>query len=105
MADEDISPVDVDTGQFGQVLQNLVINSDQAMPDGGLITIRVANLLLGAQTALPLPAGNYVQIDIQDQGIGIAREHLSRDLRSLFLHEKKGQRARSGHCVFDHPQP
>jgi two-component system, cell cycle sensor histidine kinase and response regulator CckA len=90
VAEEDISPVDVDTGQFAQVFQNLVINSDQAMPDGGLITIRVANHLLGEQAVLPLHAGKYVKIDIQDQGVGIAREHLSRIFDPYFSTKKRG---------------
>ncbi|MHB8791141.1 MAG: hybrid sensor histidine kinase/response regulator [Desulfobulbaceae bacterium] len=90
MANGDISPVDVDTGQLGQVLQNLVINSDQAMPDGGVITIRVANLTLGKKTVPPLPAGEYVRIDIQDQGIGIAREYLSRIFDPYFSTKKRG---------------
>ena len=86
----DISPVDVDTGQFGQVLQNLVLNSDQAMPDGGVITIRVANCAIDEQTTIPLPKGRYVKIDIQDQGIGIAREYLSRVFDPYFSTKKKG---------------
>ena len=89
-AEKDISPVDVDTGQFSQVLQNLVINSDQAMPDGGVITIRVANVTLGAESALPLPRGKYVKIDIRDQGIGIAREFLSRVFDPYFSTKKRG---------------
>jgi PAS domain S-box-containing protein len=90
VADEDISPVEVDTSQFGQVIQNLVINSDQAMPDGGFITIRVANFLVDEKTSLPLPAGKYVQICFQDQGIGIAREHISRIFDPYFSTKKRG---------------
>ena len=41
--DEDLSPVEVDEGQIAQVIQNLVINADQAMPEGGLIRIRAFN--------------------------------------------------------------
>ena len=89
-AEEDISPVDLDTGQFSQVLQNLVINSDQAMPDGGVITIRVAECTLGTKSALPLPRGKYVKIALQDQGIGIAREYLSRVFDPYFSTKKRG---------------
>jgi PAS domain S-box-containing protein len=90
LADGEISPVEVDTSQFGQVIQNLVINSDQAMPDGGLITIRVADFLLDEKGGLPLPAGKYVKIHFQDQGIGIAREHLSRIFDPYFSTKKRG---------------
>ncbi|RJX24079.1 MAG: PAS domain S-box protein [Desulfobulbus sp.] len=89
-AEEEIKPVDVDTGQFSQVLQNLVINSDQAMPDGGMITVRVSNCTLSKQNAHPLPAGEYVRIDIRDQGIGVAKEHLSRIFDPYFSTKKRG---------------
>lgn len=85
-----ISPVDVDTGQFSQVLQNLVINSDQAMPDGGTITIRVTECTVDEHGPMPLLPGRYVKIDIQDQGVGIAREYLSRIFDPYFSTKKKG---------------
>jgi PAS domain S-box-containing protein len=87
---EGISAVELDTGQFSQVIQNLIINSDQAMPDGGMITLRVANCAIGENGSIPLPEGRYVKIDIEDQGIGIAREYLSRIFDPYFSTKKKG---------------
>lgn len=89
-AEEDISPVELDTGQFGQVIQNLVLNSDQAMPDGGVIAIRVANCAIGDKASFPLPAGSYVRIRVADEGIGIAREYLSRIFDPYFSTKRKG---------------
>ncbi len=86
----EIPPVDVDTGQFSQVLQNLIINCDQAMPGGGTLTIGVAVHSLEHDTIPPLEPGDYVRIDIRDQGIGIAREYLSRVFDPYFTTKKKG---------------
>lgn len=86
----EILPVEVDTGQFSQVLQNLIINSDQAMPDGGVIAVKTTNCVLDDHQAIPLPAGKYVKIEIRDQGIGIAREYLSRIFDPYFSTKKKG---------------
>ena len=67
---------EVDAGQISQVIQNLVINAVQAMPEGGMITLRAENVdLRSLQTAsLPLKPGLYVKISVRDQGHGIARE-------------------------------
>lgn len=86
----DISPVDLDTGQFSQVLENLVINGDQAMPEGGTIKIRVSNYSQDAQLPELLAGGKYVRIDIEDEGIGIAKDHLSRIFDPYFTTKKKG---------------
>ncbi len=88
--EEPVSPVDVDTGQFSQVLQNLIINSDQAMPDGGMIHISVADCTVDDTIPMPLADGRYVKIDIRDQGIGIAREYLSRIFDPYFSTKRKG---------------
>lgn len=89
-ADDNISPVDVDTGQFSQVLENLIINSDQAMPDGGAITVKICNYTQNKQLPELLAGGKYVRIDIQDQGIGIAKEYFPRIFDPYFTTKKKG---------------
>ena len=68
-------PVIVDVGQFSQVIQNLVINADQAMPDGGDITITTENAEIGPESGLPLQPGRYVKISVRDTGIGIPPEN------------------------------
>ena len=87
---EPVSAVEVDPGQFSQVLQNLVLNSDQAMPDGGIIRISVSDYIVDDRVPVPLPLGKYVRIVIEDQGIGIAREYLSRIFDPYFSTKKKG---------------
>jgi CheY-like chemotaxis protein len=73
---EDLPPVEVDEGQIGQVIHNLVLNADQAMPQGGIMEIRAESLNLNADNEISLPTGPYVKLSFQDQGVGIQRDHL-----------------------------
>jgi len=75
-SEEDVYPVVVDASQINQVIYNIVLNSTQAMPDGGTIRISYQNIEVGADDDLPLKAGQYVKISIADKGIGIKPEHL-----------------------------
>ena len=69
---DDLRLVDVDTGQISQVIQNIIINARQAMPEGGNINIRCANVRdTNAETLLSLHAGDFVKVIIQDAGVGI----------------------------------
>jgi len=42
---DNVWPVEADEGQMNQVINNLIINADQAMPDGGVIKVHIENLL------------------------------------------------------------
>jgi PAS domain S-box-containing protein len=68
----DLWPCAIDRHQIGQVIQNLVINAIQAMPEGGRIDIRADNVQLKDGEHPNLRAGNYVRIDIEDRGCGIS---------------------------------
>ncbi|MDP2313661.1 MAG: PAS domain S-box protein, partial [Pseudomonadota bacterium] len=82
--------VEVDAGQISQVVQNLVLNATQAMPDGGVVDIDVRNVRLEDPTGLPLPAGAYLQVDVADQGVGIERAHLRRIFDPFFTTKATG---------------
>ena len=84
----DIRPVDIDPDQISQVLHNLVINTLQAMPGGGRLSIRVQNT--SDVRWLPLPAGRYVRISISDEGVGIPRKHLARIFDPYFTTKEYG---------------
>ena len=88
--EDNISPVDLDSGQFSQVIENLIINSDQAMPEGGTITIKLSNYSQDEQLSEILTGDKYIKIDIHDQGIGIAKEYLPRIFDPYFTTKKKG---------------
>jgi PAS domain S-box-containing protein len=82
--------VEIDEGQVGQVIHNLVINAQQAMPDGGNILIRAQNTTVNAENHLPVPDGRYVLISVKDQGIGISEENLSKVFDPFFTTKPKG---------------
>jgi CheY-like chemotaxis protein len=88
--DGDLWPVDIDEGQIGQVVHNLVLNADQAMPDGGSVRIRVLNATVGPQDPFPLPPGRYVKISVRDDGNGILPEHLSNIFDPYFTTKREG---------------
>ena len=73
---EDLWPAEVDIGQISQVINNIVINANQAMPEGGIIRVAAENLIIDDGQSLPLKSGRYIRISIKDQGVGIAEKHL-----------------------------
>ena len=87
---EDLYPVEVDGGQLSQVVHNLVINADQAMPDGGAVNIRAENVVLDEKNLLSLAAGNYVRISVKDQGVGIKQQDLSRIFDPFYTNKPAG---------------
>ncbi len=78
LIDENVWPVEIDEDQIHQVINNILINADQAMPDGGLVTIKVQNLHITSTLGLPLPEGNYVRFSFIDEGIGISHKNLDK---------------------------
>lgn len=87
---EDLWLADVDITQFSQVLQNVIINAQQAMPSGGELRIKAENLYLNKQNILPLEQGRYIKIAIKDTGHGIAPEHLQRVFDPYFTTKSTG---------------
>jgi len=89
----DLWPIEADDAQLVQVFTNLLINAQQAMPNGGVVTIRGENVfeLTGkSQHALRVEAGAFVRVSVVDQGIGIPREHLPRIFDPYFSTKHHG---------------
>lgn len=85
-------PADADKGQIGQVVQNLVINAVQAMPEGGRIQIQLRNFTGRPDRSEGATAGEgrFVSIQISDTGQGIRPEHLTRIFDPYFTTKQSG---------------
>jgi PAS domain S-box-containing protein len=81
---------DADKGQLGQVVQNLVINAVQAMPEGGCIRIGAVNEVVTPETRRPLVPGDYVHVSVADTGTGIKPEQLARIFDPYFTTKQHG---------------
>jgi PAS domain S-box-containing protein len=88
--DEDLRAVEADEGQIGQVIQNIVLNAEQAMPLGGMIRVSVRNIPAQAITPPVDLQGDLVEISIRDQGTGIPPDHLMRIFDPYFTTKEKG---------------
>src|SRR5581483_6251361 len=79
----------IDVGQIRQVIHNVLMNACEAMSAGGTITVSAENTQIDSG-ALPLAPGRYVKIFIEDRGIGIPRERLSRIFDPYFSTKPAG---------------
>jgi PAS domain S-box-containing protein len=89
-SDETLWPCNIDKNQIGQVIDNIVINAQQAMPNGGDIVITAANISFGEREHPPLAGGDYVKISIRDFGIGIPKDILPRIFDPFYTTKMKG---------------
>ncbi|MCB1465597.1 MAG: response regulator [Rhizobiaceae bacterium] len=90
----DLWPIRADLGQFEQVIVNLTVNARDAMPDGGEITVRTRNLpeaeceAFGYRELLP---ADYVLVEVEDSGSGIAPDVLKKIFEPFFTTKEVGK--------------
>jgi two-component system cell cycle sensor histidine kinase/response regulator CckA len=82
--------VDADPGQISQVVNNLLINADQAMSSGGTIRLSLTCETVRGGSVASLPSGDYVCIAVQDQGCGITPENQKRIFDPYFTTKQGG---------------
>jgi len=90
----DIGRTRADAGQIEQVIMNLVVNSKDAMPNGGRLIIETANVKLDddlrREYSYIMP-GLYVMISVADNGHGMDKETQSRIFEPFFTTKEKGK--------------
>jgi len=86
----DLWPVEIDVSQISQVIHNIIINAEQAMPEGGIIRIKAENTSVDSDLGLPLKSGRYVKIDIRDPGVGIPETNLNKIFDPYFTSKQNG---------------
>ncbi len=88
---DDLWAAHVDTGQISQVINNLIINAEEAMPDGGTVSIRAENVqIIENARVAGLEPGAYVKTSVTDGGSGIAPDDLPRISDPYFTKKERG---------------
>jgi len=89
---ENIRPVRMDPGQISQVISNILINAQEAMPEGGKVTIRAKNFenRRGKNKEASLREGSYVRVEIEDEGKGIPPENMGQIFDPYFTTRETG---------------
>ena len=90
----DLWPVKVDLSQFEQVIVNLAVNARDAMPDGGNLTVRTANVAAAECAKFGtkgMPAADYVLVEVSDSGGGIAPDIIEKIFEPFFSTKEVGK--------------
>jgi PAS domain S-box-containing protein len=88
---DDLRPVEVDPGQIGQVVDNLVANAKEAMPEGGTIEVSVRNAEEADGTGKRPESRRFVELSIKDHGPGIPREFADKIFDPYFSTKGEGR--------------
>ena len=92
--DPSLRMIRADRRQLEQVIMNLVVNARDAMPEGGDITVSTDNVRLDSPSGVgraTLPAGDYVRVQVRDQGCGIAPDDLAKIFEPFFTTKRLGE--------------
>jgi len=92
---ENMHVIEGDPNQLEQIVMNLVVNARDAMPDGGLITIKTGVIEIGRNSFINTPAyikaGKYILMSVSDTGCGIPAEIRDRIFDPFFTTKEKGK--------------
>ncbi|MEN6474158.1 MAG: PAS domain S-box protein, partial [Syntrophaceae bacterium] len=88
---DDLPEVKIDANQIRQVIHNIVINAQEAMPQGGTLLIEADKIILGPDNPLHLAEGVYIRMVFRDEGRGIKAENLPKVFDPYFTTKDLGQ--------------
>jgi PAS domain S-box-containing protein len=89
-SDENLYSAEIDSAQISQVIQNLLINAIEAMPQGGVIKISMSNADNPSVENVQLPPGKYIKLTVSDCGKGIPPSIRQRIFDPFFTTKPKG---------------
>jgi signal transduction histidine kinase len=98
---DNLRPVEMDSKQVRQVIDNIVHNAVEVTPKGGSIAIDAEEVNVDKKNILKLREGRYIRITIKDSGSGIRNEDLSRIFDPYFTTKKTGDRKGLGLPICD----
>ena len=87
---KDLPCVQADIAQISQVINNLAINANHAMEDGGIIRISAEKARVTEKDKLPVKNGEYVLIQVKDKGTGIPAKLIPKVFDPYFTTKEKG---------------
>ncbi len=111
----DLWCAEVDEGQLNQAINNIVLNSKQAMENGGVVRVEARNVSAIDEKKTPLKQGKYIEISIRDSGRGISARNLRKIFDPYFTTKEKGSGLglatahsiiqKHGGCIFAESEP
>lgn len=87
---ENLWEVIIDKAQMAQVVNNIIINAIEAIPEEGTITIKAENCEVKENAQIPLNEGKYVKITFEDTGTGISAENIPKIFDPFFTTKESG---------------
>jgi PAS domain S-box-containing protein len=91
-AEPDAGWIHADPGEMGQVLMNLAVNARDAMPRGGRLVVSVLDSVeLDGTLYSELPAGRYVELRVEDTGVGMSSDQLERIFEPFYTTKEQGK--------------
>ena len=90
----DLWPVKADLSQFEQVIVNLAVNARDAMPNGGKLTVRTANVQASESSSLAykgMPSADHVLVEVSDTGTGIPPDIIDKIFEPFFSTKEVGK--------------
>jgi two-component system cell cycle sensor histidine kinase/response regulator CckA len=98
--DPELKTIIGDQTRIIQVLNNLIVNAQQAMGEKGVVSVRANNIVVADDNKYEIKPGNYVSVCVEDHGVGIPKENLTEIFKMHFTTKKEGSGIGLASCVY-----